>query len=366
MKAKSTVQGLPVYQPGKPLEEVKREFGLTEVIKLASNENPFGCSERVWQSLLEERENLALYPEGQAPELRAQLANHLGIEEGRFVFGNGSDEIIQMIARAYLEPGTESVMAKITFPRYDTQVRIEGSRPVTVPLVDGTHDLEAMAAAVNEKTRIVWLCNPNNPTGTYFSEAALRQFLDRIPPQVLVVVDEAYYEYVVAEDYPDTLAFAQSDPRLLVLRTFSKIYGLASFRIGYAIADPAIVMELERVREPFNANRLAQRAALAALGDQGFVQLCKQANRQCMQQIESQLEQWGLSWFPSQANFIMLDTGRSSDEVFQGLLQRGIIVRAGSALGYPTTIRVTVGRPEQNRLFLEGLAACLDKPSSIV
>lgn len=365
MKAKTAVQGLPVYQPGKPLEEVKQEFGLTEVIKLASNENPFGCSERVWQSLQAERENLALYPEGQAPELRSQLAAHLGVKQERIVFGNGSDEIIQMIARAFLEPGAESVMAEVTFPRYDTQVRIEGARPVTVPMVDGTHDLEAMAAAVNERTRVVWLCNPNNPTGTYFTEAELRRFLDRIPPDVLVVMDEAYYEYVVAEDYPDTLTLAQSDPRLLVLRTFSKIYGLASFRIGYAVADQAIISELDRVREPFNANRLAQRAALAALGDQGFVQRCKDANRQGMKEIESQLERWGLSWFPSQANFLMLDTGRSSDEVFQELLQKGIIVRAGSALGYPTYIRVTVGRSEQNRLFLEGLASCLDKPSSI-
>ncbi|MDR6224492.1 histidinol-phosphate transaminase [Desmospora profundinema] len=365
MKTKAAIRGLPVYQPGKPLEEVKRELGLSQVIKLASNENPFGSSKNVWNALLEERESLALYPEGQAPALRSELAAHLGVAEERLIFGNGSDEIIQMIARTFLEPESESVMADITFPRYETQVRIEGSRPVAVPLINGVHDLEAMADAVNERTRIVWLCNPNNPTGTYFSESELRRFLNRVPEHVLVVVDEAYYEYVTAEDYPDTLALAKTDPRLIVLRTFSKIYGLAAFRIGYAVAHPSIVTELDRVREPFNANRLAQRAALAALRDQDFVQHCRDANRQGLKEIEIQLDRWGLSWFPSQSNFLMLDTGRSSDEVFQCLLKRGIIVRSGSALGYPTHIRVTVGRPEQNRQFLEGLAACLDKPGFI-
>jgi histidinol-phosphate aminotransferase len=362
MKTKAAVRGLPVYQPGKPLEEVKRELGLTQVIKLASNENPFGCSESVWTALQQERENLALYPEGQAPQLRAALASHLGVAEERLIFGNGSDEIIQMIARTYLEAGTASVMADHTFPRYETQTRIEGSDPVIVPLVNGVHDLEAMAEAVEERTRVIWLCNPNNPTGTYVSEAELRRFLNRIPDHVLVVMDEAYAEYVHAEDYPDSLALAETDSRLIVLRTFSKIYGLAAFRIGYAVADPSIITELNRVREPFNANRLAQRAAWAALQDQAFVRRCREANRQGMLEIEAHLKRWGLSWFPSQTNFLLLDTGRPSDEVFRCLLQRGIIVRSGAALGYPTCIRVTVGQPEQNREFLEGLAACLDKP----
>jgi histidinol-phosphate aminotransferase len=223
MKPKASIRGLPVYQPGKPLEEVKREFGLKEVIKLASNENPFGCSKYVWPALAEEKENFYLYPEGSAPELREKLAEHLETDPRRLIFGNGSDEIVQMIARAYLEPGTESVMADITFPRYETLTRMEGATPVKVPLRDGTHDLEAMAQAVTEKTRIVWVCNPNNPTGTIVDHDALSDFLDQLPDHVLVVVDEAYYEYVTDPSYPDTLSLLDYNPRIIVLRTFSKI-----------------------------------------------------------------------------------------------------------------------------------------------
>jgi histidinol-phosphate aminotransferase len=352
---------LPVYQPGKPLEEVKRELGLKEVIKLASNENPFGCSPAVWESLAAEREFFAMYPEGTAPDLREELARHLGVEEGRLIFGNGSDEIVQMLARAYLEPGSESVMADRTFPRYETLTRMEGATPVKIPLTDGVHNLEAMLAAVNERTRIVWICNPNNPTGTIVDRDALVRFLDHIPEHVLVVVDEAYYEYVTDPAYPDTVSLLERYPQLFVLRTFSKIYGLAAFRIGYGIGHPDVVTELNRVREPFNVNRLAQRAARAALVDQAFVERCRRLNREGVETICRQLDEWGLAHFPAHGNFVLLDTGKPADEVFQSLLQQGIIVRSGQALGYPTHIRVTVGSPEQNARFLDALAACLGK-----
>ncbi|MDN4594238.1 histidinol-phosphate transaminase [Polycladomyces subterraneus] len=361
MKPKAAIRGLPVYQPGKPLEEVKRELGLTEVIKLASNENPFGCSPAVWESLAAEREFFAMYPEGAAPDLRKELAHHLGIDEARLIFGNGSDEVVQMLARAYLEPGCESVMADRTFPRYETLTRMEGATPVEVPLVDGTHDFEAMASAVNERTRIVWICNPNNPTGTIVDQDALVRFLDRMPDHVLVVVDEAYYEYVTDPSYPDTISLLDRYPQLFILRTFSKIYGLAAFRIGYGIGHPDVVTELNRVREPFNVNRLAQRAARAALADQAFVERCRRLNREGVETISRQLHEWGLSHFPSHGNFVLLDTGKPADEVFQSLLKQGIIVRSGQALGYPTHIRVTVGSPEQNARFLDALAVCLGR-----
>ncbi|OYD09710.1 histidinol-phosphate transaminase [Paludifilum halophilum] len=362
MKSKSVLQGVPVYQPGKPLEEVKRELGLEEVIKLASNENPYGCSPSVWESLTEEQAHLFMYPEGGAPQLRQELASHLNVSTDRILFGNGSDEIVQMIARTYLEPGYEAVMADITFPRYKTQTLIEGCTPVEVPMVEGTHDLDAMARAVNDHTRIVWVCNPNNPTGTIISHDALVSFLDRLPDHVLVVVDEAYQEYVTDPSYPDTLSLVEKDPRVVVLRTFSKIYGLAAFRIGYAVASPGIVDEMNRVREPFNANRLAQRAARAALADREFVENCRRENRRGIERIQAQLDEWGLSYFPAHGNFVMMDTEKPADDVFQCLLEKGMIVRSGAALGYPTHIRVTVGTPEQNQRFLQELAGCLHLP----
>lgn len=362
MKPKSVLNGLPVYQPGKPLEEVKRELGLSEVIKLASNENPFGCSPRIWESLQEEAAQTALYPEGSAPELREKLSSHLGVDPEKILFGNGADEVIQMIARAFMEPGVEAVLADRTFPRYQTQIVIEGGEPVEVPLKEGVHDLDAMAQAVTDRTRIVWICNPNNPSGTIITQEQLEAFLAKLPEHVMVVMDEAYFEYVDDPAYPDTLSLLEQDPRLVVLRTFSKIYGLAAFRIGYCVASESIITELNKVREPFNANRIAQRAARAALEDQEFVDHCRKANQAGREQIQKQLEEWGLSSYPSQANFVLVDTGRPADEVFQCLLQKGVIVRSGEALGYPTHLRVTVGDEKQNRRFLETLAVCLDKP----
>ncbi|SFS94601.1 histidinol-phosphate transaminase [Marininema halotolerans] len=363
MKGKATLQGVPVYQPGKPLEEVKREYGLDEVIKLASNENPLGCSPNVWESLQAERDFFALYPEGEAPLLKEKLAAHLQIEPQRLMFGNGSDEIIQMIGRTFLEPGDETVMADITFPRYKTQTLIEGGKAVEVPLIEGVHDLEGMAAALNERTRIVWICNPNNPTGTMISGEELTSFMKKVPPHVLVVLDEAYEEYVVDSNYPDGIHEVLKDPRVIVLRTFSKIYGLAAFRIGYGVMDPRLIQEMNRVREPFNVNRLAQRAAVAGLEDQDFVKKCRDTNREGLALFEKQLNKWNLSYFPSQGNFILMDTERDANEVFQALLAKGMIIRSGVPLGYPTHIRVTIGTREQNLRFLTELAQILDKPA---
>ncbi|SDW59332.1 histidinol-phosphate aminotransferase [Marininema mesophilum] len=355
MKVKAALQDIPVYQPGKPLEEVKREFGLDEVIKLASNENPFGCSPTVWESLSTERDFFSLYPEGGAPLLRQQLATHLKVEPERLIFGNGSDEIIQMIGRAFLEPGTETVMADITFPRYKTQALIEGAKAVEIPLKDGVHDLDGMAEAINERTRIVWICNPNNPTGTIITAEQLATFMKKVPPHVLVVLDEAYEEYVTDPEYPDGIKEVLANPRVIVLRTFSKIYGLAAFRIGYGVMDASLIQDINRVREPFNVNRLAQRAALAGLADQDFVNQCRKANREGIELFESHLTKLGLHYFPSQGNFVLMDTGRNADEMFHHLLTKGIIVRSGVSLGYPTYIRVTVGSQEQNIQFLNEL-----------
>jgi histidinol-phosphate aminotransferase len=360
MKPKATVQGLPVYQPGKTLAEVKEEYGIHDVIKLASNENPFGCSPKVWEALGEMKGEFHLYPEGNAPKLREKLAEYLETDPRRIIFGNGSDELIQMIGRTYLEPGTESVMADLTFPRYETAVRIEGARPVKVPLKDGVHDLEAMLEAVTDRTRVIWICNPNNPTGTIVTRQELSWFLDQLPDHVLVVLDEAYYEYVTDQDYPDSLSLLDYNPQIIVLRTFSKIFGLAAFRAGYGIAHPDVVRELNRVREPFNLNRLAQAAALAALEDEAFIFYCRNQNRLGIKQITEKLDEWNLHYYPAHGNFILMDITMPADEAFQGLLRQGVIVRSGEALGFPTYIRVTVGNKEQNDRFLKALEQLLE------
>lgn len=357
MKPKSSIRNIPIYQPGKTIEEVKREYGLTEVIKLASNENPYGCSSRVWEKLSEIKEQLQYYPEDTAPELREKLAEHLEIDPRRLIFGNGSDEVIQMICRTYLEPGCEAIMAEHTFSRYEANVRIEGAKVIKVPMIDGTHDLEAMAAAITERTKVIWICNPNNPTGTFVTQQALVDFLDQIPEHVLVVLDEAYYEYVTDESYPDSLSLLDYNPQLIILRTFSKIYGLASFRIGYGVAHPDVLQQLHCVREPFNTNRLAQLAALAALEDQSFVQYCRRQNRAALKQIEKYLDQLGYHYFPSQGNFLLFDTGFPAEEAFTFLLKRGIVTRRGDQLGFPTYLRVNTGTEEQTSRFIEELNA---------
>jgi histidinol-phosphate aminotransferase len=366
ISAKKSIQGLPIYQPGKSLEEVKRELGLEKVIKLASNENPFGCSPKVWESLTQIKDQFHLYPEDDAPMLRKQLAESLEVDERRLVFGNGSDEVIQMIARAYLETGTESIMATPTFPRYETATRIEGAVPVEVPLKNGTHDLNAMLAAVTEKTRLVWVCNPNNPSGTFVDHEALSSFIDRLPEHVLVVIDEAYVEYVTDDSFPDSLSLLDYNPRIIVLRTFSKIYGLASFRAGYGIAHPEVIQQLSRVREPFNLNRLAQAATLAAVKDETFVIYCRNQNRLGMEQVMKQLDEWNINYYPSQANFLLIDTGYDGDEVFSYLLKQGVIVRSGKALGFSTFLRVTIGKKEENEAFLVGLNNYLQERKSRV
>lgn len=361
IKAKKSIHGLPVYQPGKPLEEVKRELGLERVIKLASNENPFGSSKEVWKAIEQGKDALQLYPEGLAPDLREKLAEHLEVDPRRLIFGNGSDEVVQMIARSYLEPGTEAVMADLTFPRYETVTKIEGATPILIPLQDGTHDLDGMLQAITEKTRVVWICNPNNPTGTIVGREELERFLDQVPDHVLTVIDEAYAEYVTDSSYPDSLSLLDYNPNIIVLRTFSKIYGLAALRVGYGVAHPDVVIEMNRVREPFNLNRLAQLAASAAVEDQTFVFYCRNQNTNGRKQITDRLDQLGLFHYPSHGNFILFDTGYPANDVFQFLLQRGVITRSGAALGFPTFIRVTIGSKEENEIFLEELQAFLDQ-----
>ncbi|WP_019421849.1 histidinol-phosphate transaminase [Paenibacillus sp. OSY-SE] len=358
MQPKSSIVHLPVYQPGKSIEAVKRELGLERIIKLASNENPFGCSDKAKQAIQQEIENTSLYPDGAAVAVTEAVAKYLDVQPNQVIFGAGSDEIILMICRAFLVPGDEHIIADQTFPQYKHNADIEGAVTVEIPLRDGTHDLEAMLAAVNERTKIVWICNPNNPTGTIISQAELDRFMERVPGHVLVVLDEAYCEYVMDDSFPDSLKLISQYNNVISLRTFSKIYGLASLRIGYGIGHPDVIHLINQVREPFNTTRYAQAAALAAVQDQAFIADCREKNAAGIKYIEQQLERLQLTSFPAHGNFIMVDVGRPAVDMFDALLRRGIITRAGHKK-YPNHLRITVGSQEQNEAMIQALESAL-------
>lgn len=359
MRPKSTIMELPVYQPGKPIEEVKRELGLDEVIKLASNENPYGYSEKVREAILEEMELVPLYPDGASQELVQALSEFYKVEPRQIIIGAGSDDIIMMLTRAFLVPGDETIMATPSFPQYRHNAKIEGAVCIEVPLASGTHDLEAMAAAITDKTKIIWVCNPNNPSGTIVTKQQLEAFLAKVPQHVLVVLDEAYCEYIEEEEYPDGLDYIRDYRNVIVLRTFSKAYGLAAFRIGYGIGDPDVIRAINQVREPFNTTRMSQAAARAALADQSFIADCRRKNREEIAYLTGQFDRLGLHYYPAYGNFILVDCQRDAKQLFEQLLQRGIIVRGGHALGFPTSLRVTVGSREQNEKFIKALEEVL-------
>jgi histidinol-phosphate aminotransferase len=360
VEIKQQLISLKPYQPGKPIEEVKRQYGLEKIVKLASNENPFGCSQAVKDAIKNTVDEVALYPDGYATSLRDTMADYLNVSENQLIFGNGSDEIVQMICRALLSPQTNTVMASPTFPQYKHNAVIEGAEIREVELINGDHDLEGMLKKIDQHTRIVWVCSPNNPTGTYVKKEELLSFIDRVPKTTLIVIDEAYYEYVQANDFLETVPLLQQYSNIMILRTFSKIYGLASLRIGYGVGDADFIRQIEPVREPFNTSRLSHAAAIAAITDQDFVSECRVTNREGLQQFESFCQQHDLAFYPSQGNFILIDFETiQGNEVFQYLLERGFIVRSGNALGFSTCIRVTVGKHEENEELISILSDML-------
>lgn len=361
MRWKEQILDLAPYQPGKSIDEVRRQYGLEKIVKLASNENPFGCSEKVLETIREFKASYALYPDGYATDLRNAMAKHLNVKPTQLIFGNGSDNLIQIISRSLLSPGYNTVMSAHTFSQYSHNAVIEGAEIREVPDIDGAHDLEKILQAIDEKTNVVWVCSPNNPTGKYISKDSLMSFLERVPKETLVVLDEAYYEYVTAEDHYDSIELVERFENLITLRTFSKIYGLASFRVGYGISNENVIRALEPVREPFDVNTLAQKVAISAIADQEFIQECKQRNREGLEQFYAFCEEYQLSYYPSQANFVLIDFQADANEVFQYLLERGYIVRSGKPLGFPTSVRVTVGSKEQNEGVIQHMKAFLTR-----
>ena len=348
------IRSLIPYEPGKPIEEVEREYGIANSVKLASNENPLGPSPKAVAAVRAKLEQLHLYPDGDCYYLKDGLSRKLKVAPETLILGNGSNEIIELAARTFLRPGDEAVMAEQAFVVYQLIVQAVGGRSRAVPLRNFTHDLPAIGAAVSPRTRVIFLANPNNPTGTIFRRPEWEAFLGIVSPDVLLIVDEAYFEYVQDADYPDSLRYHTNDRAILTVRTFSKLYGLAGLRIGYGIGSKELISLMQRVRQPFNVNAPAQWGALAALDDIDHVQRSLDVNREGLEFLENEFARLGLEFVPSQANFILLRVGRGQ-EVFQHLLEQGIIVRPTAGYRFPEHVRVTVGTMEENRRFIQAL-----------
>ncbi len=357
LKIHPDIASLSPYVPGKPIEELQRELGLSRVIKLASNENPLGPSPKALAVLSGGVATLHRYPDGGAFCLREALADRWKVTPDHVILGNGSDEILGFLARTFLAPGDEAVMADQTFVIYKMEVTAAHGKPIVVPLTQWRHNLPAMAEAVTDRTRLLFICNPNNPTGTMVPADDVATLVERIPPHVIVVFDEAYYEYVRSSQFPDSMAYVKQGRNVIVLRTFSKIYGLAGLRIGYGITTPEITNFLNRVRPPFNANSLAQRAALAALGDDEHVAKSRTVNEAGMGQVCAGLRTLGFDPVPSEANFLYIDVGREGRAVFEALLREGVIVRHIEG----AMLRVTIGQEVENSAFLAALKRVLKK-----
>jgi histidinol-phosphate aminotransferase len=354
------IRTLTPYPPGKPIEEVERELGISGSIKLASNENPLGPSPRAMAAVADALRTVHLYPDGSAFYLRRRLAERHGVSPDDILVGNGSNEIIELIVRTFLRPRDEAVMADQAFVIYRMVVQAVAATPRVIPLRNFTHDLEAIAEAVTPRTRLIFLANPNNPTGTIFRRAAWEAFLRALPPrQLLVVADDAYADYVEDPEYPDTIALrGDGNVPVVTLRTFSKLYGLAGLRIGYAVAPAPVIEAMQRIRQPFNVNGLALVGALAALDDVDHVQRTLAVNREGMRVLTEAFRRLELPFVPSAANFILVRVGQGL-AVYEGLLRQGVIVRPMDGYGLPEYLRVTIGLPEENARFIEALETVL-------
>lgn len=354
--AHAHVLNLVAYEPGKPVEELAREMGLepSQIIKLASNENPLGPSPAAIAAMRETLERSHFYPDGGGWALRGAIAGKLGLDRANVILGNGSNEIIEFIGHAFLKPGDEVVTAKHAFAVYTLMAQLFGAKTIEVPDPGFTHDLDAMLAAITPRTRQVFIANPNNPTGTMVRQDAIDRFMERVPEHVLVIFDEAYFEFL--DHPPDTLRFVREGRNVVVMRTFSKIQGLANLRIGYGLAPAKIAGVLQKTRQPFNANGIAQAGALAGLSDENHMRRTRELTHEGRDYLQREFAAMGLEFVPSFANFVLVRVG-DGDAVFQALLKRGVIVRAMRSYKLPEWIRVSVGTMEQNQRFISELAS---------
>ena len=359
--AQPGVQKLSPYVPGKPVDELARELDLdpSTIVKLASNENPLGPSPKAIEAIKAQLDELTRYPDGNGFVLKSKLAERYGVGVEQVTLGNGSNDILELVARAYLAPGLNAIFSEHAFAVYPIATQAVGAQAKAVPAREWGHDLEAMLAAIDDDTRVVFIANPNNPTGTWFGSDALERFLCGVPEQVLVVLDEAYIEYAEGGELPDGLDFLPAHPNLLVSRTFSKAYGLAALRVGYAISSATIADVLNRVRQPFNVNSLALAAACAALEDDRYLTESRACNAAGMLQLEAGFRALGLEWIPSRGNFIAVDFGQDAAPINQALLRDGVIVRSVAGYGMPTFLRVSIGTEAENARFLQVLHKAL-------
>jgi histidinol-phosphate aminotransferase len=345
------IKNITPYVPGKPIEELERELGISGSIKLASNENPIGPSPKAMAAIKKAVEGLNRYPDGSGFYLSQALAKKYGVDISQIILGNGSNELIELVVRTFVRPGDEIISADPSFVVYKMITQAADGTNVIVPCWDMRHDLDAMAERITQKTRIVFIANPNNPTGTMNSKAEMDRFMGRVPDHVIVAVDEAYFEYVTHAEYPDSLDYLKDGKNILALRTFSKIYGLAGLRIGYGITTAAIAELMNKVRQPFNTNSLAQIGALAALADRKHVEKSVAVNNEGKQYLYQSFQQLGISYVPTETNFILFETVLDGRALYQALLKQGVIVRPMGG----KRLRVTIGLPDENKRFVAEL-----------
>lgn len=358
--ALACVSQLQPYVPGKPIEELERQYGIKNIVKLASNENPLGPSKAVLAAIAEATKDLTRYPDGNGFVLKTALAEKYQLGLSQITLGNGSNDVIEIIARTFVSPNDEVLYSQHAFAVYPIVTQAIGAKGVIAPARDYGHDLQAMSTLISERTKLIFIANPNNPTGTCLADDELEAFIAQVPSSTLVVLDEAYVEY--GDGTADTISWLAKYPNLIITRTFSKAYGLAGLRVGFALSHPEVANLLNRIRQPFNVNSLALVAATAALADEAYIAASKQLNDQGMAQFIAGFEAMALSYIPSKGNFITVDVERNGLDVYESLLQLGVIVRPVTNYGLPQHLRVSIGLPAENQRFLEALSSLLGRP----
>ncbi|MBF0257835.1 MAG: histidinol-phosphate transaminase [Desulfamplus sp.] len=356
------IMSIKPYEPGKPIDALEREYGIKNIVKLASNENPVGPSPLAVKAMADHLGTMNRYPDGSAFRLTAKLAERFNVKADNVIVGNGSDDIIALLAHAFLGSGRQALMPLPSFLMYEISVKTSGGTPVMIPLKGLDIDLDALAEAVTSKTAMIFITNPNNPTGSHITTVQFKEFMAKIPEDVMVIVDEAYIEFARDPEIFNSLAKPLFDPRIVSLRTFSKAYGLAGFRVGYGVMDAEIASVLHRIRQPFNVNSLAQVAASAALDDHEFLESAIGTMHNGIDELGKQLCAMDIKTFPTQANFFLLDVGRDATEVFKEMLKYGIITRSMKSYGFPSCLRISAGLPEENQAFISALKKVLEQP----
>jgi histidinol-phosphate aminotransferase len=353
--SRKCIDGMEPYNPGKPIEEVQRELGLTKVIKLASNENPLGPSPLAKKAIKQSVNEAHLYPDGSGFCLRQRLAEKFSVSPEEIILGSGSDEIVSLLGQTFIDSGDEAVTSEATFIRYQQSVELMNGVMRYAPMQNYTYDLVAMAKLITPKTKLVFIANPNNPTGTMVDKTVVAEFMNIVPPEVLVVFDEAYYEYVQNPAYPQTFDYFRQGKNVIILRTFSKIYGLAGVRVGYGFAKPELLGLLNRIRPPFNVNRIAQIAALASLQDDEHVKKSIETNQQGKEFLYQALNKLKIPYVPTEGNFLLIECPIDGNIIYDRILQQGVIVRTMGMYQLPRHIRVTIGTMPQNKRFIKAL-----------